>query len=99
MTRPTPESIALAGITGPEASHILERYDVLAAGRDAPFAWRRISRDLLTPQHPHALHRLLYDAVFASWSASSGPRPAWTPTDDEVAATHIAEACRRRVRG
>ena len=96
MTRPTADSIAAAGLSGAQAALVLERYDVLAAGRDAPFAWRRVSRDLLTPEHPHALHRLLYDATFAAWPESRGPRPAWTPTDDEARATHIAQACARR---
>ncbi len=96
MTRPTADSIAAAGLSGAQAALVLERYDVLTAGRDAPLAWRRVARDLLTPEHPHALHRLLYDAVFASWPASSGPRPAWTPTEDEARATHIAQACARR---
>ncbi len=96
MTRPTPDSIAAAGLSADEAARVLERYGMLTAGRDAPLAWRRVSRDLLTPAQPHALHRLLYDAVFADWPASSGPRPAWTPTDDEAGATHIAQACDRR---
>jgi len=65
------------------------------AAHDAPQAWRRISRELLAPQHPHPLHRLFYDATFASWPAPRGPRPAWTPTEDEARATHIAAACDR----
>lgn len=91
----TRESIAAAGLPAGDAAAFLARCESLAATHDAPSAWRRVSRELLLPQHPHALHRLLYDAVFASWPASAGPRPAWTPTTEEAQSTHIAEACRR----
>ena len=96
MTRPTLDSIAATGFSGDDAARVLDRYGALTAGRDAPLAWRRVSRELLTPQHPHALHRLLYDAAFAAWPASHGPRPAWTPTEHEAGSTHIAAACARR---
>lgn len=96
MTRPTLDSIAAAGLSSDDATRVLDRYGALTAGRDAPQAWRRVSRELLTPQHPHALHRLLYDATFAAWPASHGPRPAWTPTEHEAGSTHIAAACARR---
>jgi acetyl-CoA synthetase len=58
-------------------------------------AWRAVSRDILSPDHPHAVHRLCWDDIFASWSDTAGPRPAWIPTDDEAAATHIAKTCLR----
>ena len=91
----TPESIAATGFPAGEAATFCARCESLVAAHDAPSAWRRVSREVLLPEHPHALHRLVYDAVFASWPASAGPRPAWTPTDEEAQSTHIAEACLR----
>ncbi|HXV14842.1 MAG TPA: AMP-binding protein, partial [Candidatus Krumholzibacteria bacterium] len=93
MTHVTPESIAATGVAAPQ--ELLHRFHTLARGLDATDAWRRVSRELLRPEHPHALHRLLFEAVFASWPAANGPPPAWTPTPAEVASTHIAGACRR----
>ncbi|HEU4930394.1 MAG TPA: AMP-binding protein [Candidatus Krumholzibacteria bacterium] len=95
MTSLTPELLVAAGLSHAEAESVAERYRRLAAGPDAALDWQRVSRDLLTPQHPHDVHRALYDAVFAAWPASKGPRPAWTPTEDEARATHIARALER----
>jgi acetyl-CoA synthetase len=93
MTHVTPESIAATGAAAPQ--ELLRRFDALTRGLDAAGAWRRVARELLRPEHPHPLHRLLFEAVFASWPATNGPPPAWTPTPAEAASTHIAEACRR----
>jgi acetyl-CoA synthetase len=91
----SPESIAAAGLSAGEAATFLARCAALAGTHDAAGAWSRISREVLLPEHPHALHRLVYDAVFAKWPASAGPRPAWTPTAEEARSTHVADACRR----
>src|SRR5262245_45205239 len=95
MTPLTPESLAAAGLSPAEAARVADGYRRLSEGHDAATAWHRVSRDLLTPDHPHAVHRALYDAVFASWPASQGPRPAWTPTAEEASATNIAAALER----
>lgn len=43
--------------------------------------WSRISQELLVPEHPFALHRLLYHSCFRNWDSELlGPAPAWTPT-------------------
>lgn len=96
MTQLTPDAIAAAGLSAADAARFFEQFRMATTGVDAPDAWRRVSRHLLEPRHPHALHRLVYDAVFAAWPASKGPRPAWTPSPDEARATHIAQACERR---
>ncbi len=95
MTRPTHAEIVAAGVSDPAAAALLLRFRELVANRGATDAWRRVSRDLLHPDHPHALHRLLFDCTFAAWPASNGPAPAWTPTPAEAAATHVAGACAR----
>jgi acetyl-CoA synthetase len=91
----TPESLIAAGLAPAEAARVAEDYRSLTDGHEAALAWRRISRELLTPERPHELHRALYDAVFASWPAEKGPRPAWTPTAEEASATNIAQALER----
>lgn len=95
MTALNRDSLAAAGLPAGEAKRFLERFETLVAGLDAALAWRRVSREMLLPEHPHSLHQLIYNTTFASWPASSGPRPAWTPTAEEVRSTHIAEASHR----
>ena len=93
--RLTFETLCEAGLPAGEATSFLASYQ--AAVRDASLAeaWRRVSRDVLLPAHPHAVHRACWDDVFATWSDANGPRPAWIPTADEAADTNIARACKR----
>lgn len=43
--------------------------------------WQWLTRNLLRPQHPLAVHELLHRAVFADWNPADGPAPAWFPED------------------
>ena len=53
--------------------------------------WRRISKVVLQPDHPFALHKLLFQATYAAWNAAElGPPPAWVPTPCGKAATNAA---------
>ena len=58
----------------------------LTADRPAIQRWHQISRELRTPDGPHPP---LYAATFADHDPTLGPPPAWTPTDREIATTHI----------
>jgi acetyl-CoA synthetase len=90
----TIDSLRTAGLADADATRLLEAWTGMGQSTPAE-AWSRLSRDVLGPEHPHAVHRLLYDAVFADWDAVNGPRPAWMPTNAERDATRIAAACRR----
>ncbi len=95
MTKTIPiEKLHAAGVSADAATQLMARLE-RAITMEAPAAWSFLSREVLDPSHPHAVHHLLYDAVFADWDPAHGPRPAWTPTRDESAATNIAAACRR----
>ena len=61
-----------------------------ALRKPAVDAWREISHSILRPEHPFAVHRLVFERTFADWDASSGPPPAWTPTPEGIAATNVA---------
>ncbi|MEW6753149.1 MAG: AMP-binding protein [Candidatus Latescibacterota bacterium] len=52
-------------------------------------AWQELSRGVLTPHHPFALHQRLHRQVFAAWDAACGPAPAWAPSAEEVEATNL----------
>jgi acetyl-CoA synthetase len=89
------QTLRATGLSAADAER-LTGYLARSAVMDAATGWSLISREGLAPHHPHDAHRLLYDTIFADWDESRGPRPAWTPSAQEAAATHIADACRRR---
>ena len=68
----------------------------LAAARDGTIdaleAWRRLARDVLRPEHPFELHQALHAAAFRGWDeAERGPAPVWVPSDEDAAATNVAQ--------
>jgi acetyl-CoA synthetase len=61
------------------------------AGAGPSHLWRRISKSVLQPDHPFALHKLIFQATYSGWNAAElGPPPAWVPTVDRMAATNAA---------
>jgi acetyl-CoA synthetase len=84
-----------AGLPAGEATSFFAAYQAATKGVPMVDAWRAVSRDVLAPAHPHAVHRACWDDIFASWNESAGPRPAWIPTPEEAAGTHIAKTCAR----
>jgi acetyl-CoA synthetase len=96
MTNSSPiQPLRAAGLSETAAER-LAGYLSRVAAMDPASAWSLISREALDPAYPHAAHRFAYDTIFASWDEARGPRPAWTPTLEESAATNIAATCRRR---
>jgi hypothetical protein len=77
-----------------EAFVILQALDAALSGcRGAPpqQVWRRLSKAVLRPDHPFALHKLLFAAAYQGWDADVlGPPPAWVPPPDGIAATNAA---------
>lgn len=69
-----------------------EARDFYSALRSAADAGRRVGMEaevwravvaarLLRPDHPHALHQLVYYSVYAKWDlAERGPPPYWFPS-------------------
>ena len=35
-----------------------------------PQVWRRVSKEVLSPQQPFAVHQLLFSHVYARWNAA-----------------------------
>lgn len=67
-----------------------------AFGRPPAEAWREISRQVLRPEHPFALHKFLFEWTHRDRDASLGPAPAWTPNDEEIRATNVGRMMRER---
>ena len=94
-SRLTLDALCDAGLPAGEATSFLSDYRERLRGASVADAWRRVSREVLGPDLPHAVHRLCWDDCFASWPAEAGPRPAWIPTNEEASDTNIARACKR----
>ncbi|MGL5926789.1 AMP-binding protein [Chroococcidiopsis sp.] len=52
--------------------------------------WQQLTRHILKPDCPFALHELLYETTFSDWDASQKPAPAWFPSQEEIESTNIA---------
>lgn len=86
----TVEQLAACGLEKSEALKIAETVNRLLSTQSPIACWSEISRHILTPQHPFALHQLLYEKVYAGFDrATHGPPPAWFPTDDNISEANI----------
>ena len=84
------EQIIACGLEKAEASEIAEAVNRILPTQSPTACWYEISRYILTPQHPFALHQLLYETVYADFdTATHGPPPAWFPTDEDITQANI----------
>uniref|UniRef100_A0A0E0GV75 4-coumarate--CoA ligase n=1 Tax=Oryza nivara TaxID=4536 RepID=A0A0E0GV75_ORYNI len=61
---------------------------VATGGPDA--AWEAVAAGVLRPEHPHALHQLVYYSVYAGWDrAARGPPPYWFPSQIDTKQTNL----------
>ena len=81
------EELVAAGMSMEEAHILLKVVDDVASrynGRPegASEVWREIvARKLLRPDHPHALHQLVYYTLYSHWDSSLlGPPLYWFPS-------------------
>ena len=86
----TVEQLIACGLEEAEASQIAEVVNRLLPTQSPTACWYEISRYILTPQHPFALHQLLYETVYTDFDrATHGPPPAWFPTDEDITKANI----------
>jgi acetyl-CoA synthetase len=84
------DQIVKCGVNQTIATAILPQIDRWLASLPAVECWQLISREILKPDRPFALHELLYETVFANWNATQGNPSAWFPSQEQIAATNIA---------
>ena len=84
------KQIVNCGIEENETIAILPEINQLLATLPAVECWQCLSKKILKPRHPFALHELLYQTVFADWDASQGPPPAWYPSEEQIKISNIA---------
>ena len=86
----TSEQLIACGLEKAEALKIAETVNRLMSTQAPTDCWREISRYILRPEHPFALHQLLYDTVYADFDhATDGPPPAWFPTNEDTTEANI----------
>ncbi len=84
------EQIVTCGVAQNTAAAMLPQINQWLASLAAAECWQRLTRHILKPDHPFALHKLLYETTFSDWDANQGPPPAWFPTDEQIQSTNIA---------
>ena len=86
----TVEQIIACGLDKAEASEITETVNRILPTQSPTACWQNISRHILTPQHPFALHQLLYETVYTDFDrARHGLPPAWFPADEDITEANI----------
>ncbi|VAI17803.1 unnamed protein product [Triticum turgidum subsp. durum] len=91
----TADDLAAAGAPEPAALHSAVRGALGAAsGRGPAAVWGELSRGVLRPGVPFAVHRMLYYGCYAG-SPSTTP-PAWTPDPEEAALTNVGRVLEAR---
>ena len=88
----TRENLTECGLDKSTSEQLLERINSLLASLPAAACWREISQTVLAPDHPFALHQLLYNTVFSDWEDAVAP--AWFPSEDKIEKTNIAAVMR-----
>lgn len=88
----TRDNLTECGLDKSISDRLLARINPLLSSLSATACWGEISHTILTPDHPFALHQLLYNTVYADWKGAAAP--AWFPTENEVEKTHIAAVMR-----
>ena len=84
------EQLIACGLDKAEASEITESVNRVLKTQSPAVCWREISRHILTPHHPFALHQLLYETVYTDFDrATDRPAPAWFPTDKDITEANI----------
>ncbi len=86
----TVEQLIACGLEKTEALKITEAVNRILPTQSPIACWYEISRYILTPQHPFALHQLLYETVYADFDrAKYGPPPAWFPANEDITEANI----------
>ena len=84
------EQIVNCGVDRQTAIAILPQVERWLAALPAVECWQQLTRHILKPDCPFALHELLYETTFSDWDASQKPAPAWFPSQEEIESTNIA---------
>ncbi|XP_062212751.1 probable CoA ligase CCL12 isoform X2 [Phragmites australis] len=82
--------VEAAGLAATDAAAFLAALrSVAEGGADEAAVWAAAA-GVLRPEHPHALHQLVYYSVYAGWDhAARGPPPYWFPSPMDSKQTNL----------
>lgn len=53
--------------------------------------WSRVSKELLTPNHPFSVHQQVFEKIYENWDSNkNGPPPAWIPSTSDIQNSNIS---------
>ncbi|PAN44441.2 hypothetical protein PAHAL_9G044300 [Panicum hallii] len=90
-----PGDVGAAGLGAADAGAFLAALHSAAAaagpGAAGDAVWAAVAAaGVLRPEHPHALHQLVYYSVYAGWDrAARGPPPYWFPSPIDSRQTNL----------
>ncbi|MBD1863203.1 AMP-binding protein [Trichocoleus sp. FACHB-46] len=88
--------LLICGIENHIATQLLTQINQLLVALPTIECWQYFTQHLLKPEHPWALHQLLYTETFADWDEKQGPPPAWSPSLEQIQSTNIAALMRKQ---
>src|ERR1051326_3069908 len=95
MSPITAQHLEKHGLPPAEARSMALKIDEALRQSNPAESWRIISKTILGPEHPFAVHRFLYETVFADWKREQGPPPAWSPTAADVEGANVTAIMRQ----
>ena len=88
------DTLAVHGLPADRARALATDLEAWRHMYPAEVTWQMCTQRWLAPSIPFPVHQWLYDYVFQDWDERRGPRPAWTPTAEELASTNVASLMR-----
>jgi acetyl-CoA synthetase len=92
----TSEALVAAGMQSGPASRLAAAVNGLPSSLSDTERWHVLTTKHLTPCIPFAVHRILFDFVYAGRSESDPPAPAWLPTAETIATANVTQLARAR---
>jgi len=86
---PSVKKLLEFGISETTANSIVEILDEGLKTNSTEQCWQKISKDILRPDMPFGLHKLLFESVFSSTKDPGDPHPAWLPTQEIIDAANV----------
>lgn len=88
-----PRDVEAAGLAAADAAafHAALRSAAGSAAASGDAVWAAVAAaGVLRPEHPHALHQLVYYSAYAGWDrAARGPPPYWFPSPTDCKQTNL----------
>lgn len=88
------EQIIQCGVEPDTATALLPQINQYLIAFPDIECWQQMTQHLLKPNHPFALHQLLYETTFAQWK--EGLAPAWFPSHAQIQATNMTALMQER---